>query len=66
MIQRIIGHQGEIIWDDTKPDGTPRKLMDVSKMHALGWQHQVNLETGIHLTYDWFLAHTDTIKEIKL
>lgn len=65
-IQRIIGHEGDIIWDDTKPDGTPRKLMDVSKMHNLGWKHKVDLETGIQLTYDWFLDHTDIIKEIKL
>src|SRR6187402_262987 len=43
-IQNIVGHKGEIIWDDTKPDGTPRKLMDVSKMHNIGWKHQVNLE----------------------
>ncbi|MFV8336861.1 GDP-L-fucose synthase family protein [Flavobacterium sp. RSP29] len=65
-IQRIIGHEGDILWDVTKPDGTPRKLMDVSKMQALGWLHQVNLESGIQLTYDWFLSHTDTIKGIKL
>jgi GDP-L-fucose synthase len=66
LIQRIIGHQGEIIWDDTKPDGTPRKLMDVSKMHNLGWQHQVDLEAGIQLTYDWFLKNIDQIKEVRM
>jgi GDP-L-fucose synthase len=55
MIQTIVGHKGTIIWDITKPDGTPRKLMDVSKMHALGWKHQVNLEAGIQMTYEWFL-----------
>jgi GDP-L-fucose synthase len=66
MIQRIIGHEGDILWDDTKPDGTPRKLMDVSKMHALGWQHQVNLETGIQLTYDWFLGNIDQFKEVRM
>ena len=54
-IQKIIGHQGVIIWDDTKPDGTPRKLMDVSKMNALGWKHRVSLEQGIQKTYNWFL-----------
>jgi len=54
-IQKIIGHQGEIMWDDTKPDGTPRKLMDVSKMNALGWKHRVSLEQGIQKTYNWFL-----------
>ncbi|TDD95110.1 GDP-L-fucose synthase [Flavobacterium cellulosilyticum] len=66
MIQRIIEHQGEIIWDDTKPDGTPRKLMDVSKMHALGWKHQTNLEEGIKKTYSWFLDNTDKFKELKM
>ena len=65
-IQKIIGHQGEIIWDATKPDGTPRKLMDVSKMHALGWKHQVNLEKGIQMTYDWFLENADRFKEVKM
>ncbi|SDH60376.1 GDP-L-fucose synthase [Flavobacterium omnivorum] len=54
-IQKITGHQGAIIWDNTKPDGTPRKLMDVSKMNALGWKHRVALEEGIQKTYQWFL-----------
>jgi GDP-L-fucose synthase len=65
-IQKIIGHTGDIIWDDTKPDGTPRKLMDVSKMHDLGWKHQVNLEVGIQLTYDWFLENIGQFKEVKM
>jgi GDP-L-fucose synthase len=56
-IQKITGHQGEIIWDASKPDGTPRKLMDISKMHALGWKHQVQLEEGIQKTYDWFVEN---------
>jgi GDP-L-fucose synthase len=65
-IQKIVGHTGDIIWDDTKPDGTPRKLMDVSKMHALGWKHQVNLEQGIQKTYNWFLENAATFKEVKM
>lgn len=65
-IQKIVGHQGEIIWDDTKPDGTPRKLMDISKMHELGWKHQVNLEEGIQQTYNWFLANIDRFKQVKM
>jgi GDP-L-fucose synthase len=65
-IQKIIGHQGEIIWDAEKPDGTPRKLMDVSKMHALGWKHRVPLEEGIQKTYDWFLENIENVKKIKL
>lgn len=65
-IQKITLHQGEIIWDATKPDGTPRKLMDVSKMHDLGWKHQVKLEEGIQKTYDWFLDNIENFKEVKL
>jgi len=65
-IQRIVGHEGEIIWDDSKPDGTPRKLMDISKMHDLGWQHQVSLEEGIARTYVWFLENIGEFKEVKM
>lgn len=66
IIQIITGHQGEIIWDSTKPDGTARKLMDVSKMHELGWKHQVQLEEGIQKTYDWFLENAGKFKEVKI
>jgi len=65
-IQKIVGHEGEIIWDDSKPDGTPRKLMDVTKMHELGWKHKINLEKGIKKTYDWFLENLGRYKEVKL
>jgi GDP-L-fucose synthase len=65
-IQKIVGHQGSIIWDSSKPDGTPRKLMDVSKMHTLGWKHKVELEEGIQRTYDWFLMNKASFKEVKL
>jgi len=65
-IQEIIGHQGNIIWDASKPDGTPRKLMDVSKMKGLGWEYSTELEDGIKKTYQWFLENIDSIKEIKL
>jgi GDP-L-fucose synthase len=65
-IQKITGHQGEIVWDSTKPDGTPRKLMDISKMHALGWKHQVQLEEGIQKTYDWFVENVNAFKEVKM
>ena len=66
IIQRITGHQGKILWDDSKPDGTPRKLMDISKMKDIGWQYSTELEDGIQKTYRWFLDNIDTIKEIKL
>ena len=65
-IKRVIGHQGQIIWDTSKPDGTPRKLMDVSKMKAMGWQYSTELEDGVKNTYRWFLENIDSIKEIKL
>lgn len=65
-IQRIVGHNGELIWDSSKPDGTPRKLMDVSKMHELGWKHKVNLEEGITRTYEWFLQNIDNVKKVTI
>ena len=65
-IQKVVGHTGEIVWDSSKPDGTPRKLMDISKMHDLGWKHKVELEEGIQKTYDWFLENIDAFKEVKL
>ncbi|WP_310557784.1 GDP-L-fucose synthase [Flavobacterium sp.] len=65
-IQKITGHQGEIIWDATKPDGTPRKLMDISKMHNLGWKHKVDLEEGIQITYDWFVKNVENVKKVAL
>ncbi|QBN19790.1 GDP-L-fucose synthase family protein [Flavobacterium nackdongense] len=65
-IQKITGHQGDIIWDASKPDGTPRKLMDISKMHELGWKHKVDLEQGIQMTYDWFVEHVDQVKKVAL
>jgi len=65
-IQHIVGHTGQILWDTTKPDGTPRKLMDSSKMHQLGWRHQIDLEAGIKSTYQWFLENENRIKEVKL
>ena len=66
IIQRVIGHKGSILWDINKPDGTPRKLMDVSKMKELGWQYSIELEEGIKKTYQWFLNNKNTFKEIKL
>ena len=65
-IQKITGHKGEIIWDYSKPDGTPRKLMDINKMHELGWKHQVQLEEGIQKTYTWFRKNIDRFKEVKM
>ena len=59
LVKQIVGFQGEIIWDTSKPDGTPRKLMDVSKLHGLGWHHKIALEDGIKLAYQDFLKLTE-------
>lgn len=56
-VQKIVGFDGEIRWDVSKPDGTPRKLMDVSKLHQLGWKHHIELADGIHLAYQDFLQN---------
>lgn len=56
LIKRIIGFKGDIKYDVSKPDGTPRKLMDVSKLHSKGWKHTIELEEGIKLAYQDFLA----------
>ncbi|MDA9803135.1 GDP-L-fucose synthase [Flavobacteriaceae bacterium] len=65
-IQTITEHQGDIIWDSDKPDGTPKKLMDSHKMRNLGWSPVYDLKTGINHTYNWFLKHQDQFKEVKL
>ena len=54
LIQQEIGFDGEIRWDSSKPDGTMRKLTDVTKLHALGWHHKVEIEEGIHRLYEWY------------
>ncbi|MBI2803580.1 MAG: GDP-L-fucose synthase [Planctomycetes bacterium] len=60
VIRRIVGFQGEIAWDQSKPDGAPRKLLDVSRLRTLGWQPRISLEAGVRQTYDWFLANRAT------
>jgi GDP-L-fucose synthase len=57
LVKKVIGFEGELQFDSSKPDGTPRKLMDVSKLHQLGWKHQVELEQGIELAYQDFLKN---------
>ena len=57
LICDVVGFKGELAWDTTKPDGTPRKLLDVSKVHALGWRHKIPLREGIARTYEWFLQN---------
>jgi GDP-L-fucose synthase len=58
-VRRIVGFTGDIVWDKSKPDGTPRKLMDSSRLAALGWKPEVDFETGIRLAYQDFLGRFD-------
>ena len=55
LVARVVGYEGEILWDTTRPNGTPRKLLDISRATALGWQPRTTLEDGIRLTYADFL-----------
>lgn len=54
LIVRTVGFTGTVAWDESKPDGTPRKLIDVSKLHSLGWTHKVEIEDGVQKLYDWY------------
>jgi GDP-L-fucose synthase len=62
MVKAAVGFEGEIVQDLTKPDGTPRKLLDVSKLHGLGWKHSVELGEGVRSTYKWFLEHQNEFR----
>jgi GDP-L-fucose synthase len=57
IIKKIVGYNGNIIFDSSKPDGTPRKLLDVNKLNSLGWKAKTSLEEGIRLTYNWYLEN---------
>ena len=56
-IAKVVKYKGKISFDTSKPDGTPRKLMDVSRLNSLGWQYKVSLEDGLAQSYDWFLEN---------
>ncbi len=56
-IRGTVGYQGRFVYDHSKPDGTPRKLLDVSRLHGLGWKHSISLEDGVQQTYEWFVEH---------
>lgn len=62
LIQKTVGHKGKIYWDNTKPDGTPRKLLDSSKLNSCGWKPLINLEDGIEATYNWYLKNLKDLK----
>jgi GDP-L-fucose synthase len=66
LVQKTVEHKGEIIWDSSKPDGTPRKLMDVSKMTESGWKAKISLEEGIRDTYVWFLENQESYKKVNI
>ena len=57
MVKEIVGFGGEVVWDSSKPDGTPRKLLDVSRLHSLGWHAKTGLREGVDKTYDWYVKH---------
>ena len=61
-VRKTVGFEGEIVWNTAMPDGTPRKLTDVTKLHNLGWNHKVDLEEGVKLAYDWFKENVDTAR----
>ena len=61
-IQKIVGFEGKIEWDNSKPDGTPRKLLDVSKIQDLGWKHKITMSNGLNNTYKWFLKNYSNLK----
>ncbi len=61
-VRAIVHPQAEIVFDASKPDGTPRKLLDVSRLHALGWRHKIELREGIASSYEWFLANHETAR----
>jgi GDP-L-fucose synthase len=65
-IQKVVGHEGEINWDSSKPDGTPRKLMNVDRLKEMGWQANIDLKDGIQDTYQWFLENVKEFKEVEI
>lgn len=60
LVKNVVGYKGDIVYDPAKPDGTPQKLLDVSKIHALGWRAQTTLEEGIQKTLEWYIANKDS------
>jgi GDP-L-fucose synthase len=61
-VARVVGFEGEIVFDTTKPDGAPRKLMNVDRLKSLGWEYSVSLEVGLTLAYVWFLENQDNYR----
>ena len=61
--ERVVGFEGKLVFDTTKPDGTPRKLMNVDRLKSLGWQYSIDLDTGLKKTYDWFLKNVEGLRQ---
>jgi GDP-L-fucose synthase len=66
LVMRVVGYAGDLRFDTNRPDGTPRKLLDVCKINALGWHARISLEQGLRATYDWFLANTRRPEGLRL
>jgi len=64
MIKLIVGYEGQLVFDSSKPDGTPRKLMDVAKLKSLGWKASISLTEGIQSTYDWYIENQSSFREV--
>jgi GDP-L-fucose synthase len=62
-MQRVVGFEGKLVFDTTKPDGTPRKLMNVDRLKSLGWQYSIDLDTGLKKTYAWFLNNVEGLRQ---
>ncbi|RQW83384.1 MAG: GDP-L-fucose synthase [Geobacter sp.] len=65
LVKEVVGYEGELLFDTTKPDGTPRKLCDVSKLHALGWKHRTGLKDGIRSAYEWYRQNLKAAAKIE-
>lgn len=61
-IAKVVGYKGRVVFDASKPDGTPRKLLNVTRLHQLGWYHEISLEAGLASTYQWFLENQDRFR----
>ena len=63
LVKKTVGYTGDIVWNSDMPDGTPRKLTDVTRLHELGWRHKIELEEGVRLAYEWFKDNVDTARK---
>jgi GDP-L-fucose synthase len=63
LVAMVVGYKGDLVFDSSKPDGTPRKLLDVSRLSALGWEASIDLKVGLESTYEWFLANESELRK---